>query len=75
MGLTRSVCIVFNDMRDELRKVFYHLVFRGKTLNRFVAEGNGPPDKALRLINEAVRTMAKPFEGHMRADDWWKGEG
>jgi len=74
MGLTRSVCIVYNDMSDEFRKVFYNLVFRGKTLNRFVAEGNGPPDKVMRLLHEAMRTMAKPFKGHLRSEDWWKGE-
>ena len=42
----RRGCIRFNDLELGARKAFYALYVEGKTFNRFIAEGNGPPKRA-----------------------------
>ncbi len=57
LELTRLVCLTVNNLPIDQRRVFYAVAIAGKTLNRYVAEGYGPPDKAreaLRLASQAV---------------------
>lgn len=57
-GLTRKACIKFNDLEPDVRGAFYAVVVEGKKINRYVAEGNGPPDNVLRLVRQALKVFS-----------------
>lgn len=62
-GLARRMCVIFNDLPDEQRRAFCSIVMEGKSLNRHVAEGNGPPSKVRELLVEVLRKLSLPEDG------------
>lgn len=46
----RRMCVRINSLDSDVRHAFYHLVALGKGLRRYVAEGNGPPDRVRELL-------------------------
>jgi hypothetical protein len=42
-AIARRACVEFNLLPDRVRCAFFAVAIEGKTLRRFVAEGNGPP--------------------------------
>lgn len=56
--LCRRAALVFNQLPTKTRKAFYGVAVEGKSLNRLVAEGNGPPDKAMARIEYAFTMMS-----------------
>ena len=65
-SLARRVAVVFNDLPPAQRRVFYAVVVQGKSLNRHVAEGNGPPDRVREDLKSALLALSllqDPGEG------------
>jgi hypothetical protein len=56
--IARRVCVVFNDLPDERRHAFWSMVIEGKSLNRYVAEGHGPPDQAKEHLKQAFLALS-----------------
>lgn len=54
----RRGCIRFNDLELGARKAFYALYVEGKTFNRFIAEGNGPPKRARKQMAAALEALS-----------------
>ena len=54
----RRGCIRFNDLELDARRAFYALYVEGKTFNRFIAEGNGPPKRARKLMATALEALS-----------------
>jgi hypothetical protein len=54
----RKACIVFNDLPLEVRRSFQACIVDGKTINRYTAEGNGPPDKVESELRRALTALA-----------------
>jgi hypothetical protein len=57
-AMARRVCVVFNDLPDERRHAFWSMVIEGKSLNRYVAEGHGPPDQAKEHLKQAFLALS-----------------
>ena len=57
-GLARRACIVFNDLPDPERTAFYRIVVEGLPVNRFVAQGNGPPQRVHALLKRAFLALS-----------------
>lgn len=54
----RRACVAFNDLPSSVRHAFYSVVIEGKSVRRYVAEGNGPPSQVrahLRSASAALR--------------------
>ncbi len=61
-GMTRRGCIRFNTLELPVRRIFFALCVDGITFNRYVAEGNGPPERAKNLLRQAYRALSFPDE-------------
>lgn len=64
-AVARRVCVLFNGMVDYDRRVFYATTVMGKSLNRHVSEGNGPParaEAALRRVLARLRHLESDQE-------------
>ena len=57
MSLARRMCNVFNYMEDDMRHVVFAVAIQGKTINRHVAEGHGPPQRVQALLDEGLRRL------------------
>jgi hypothetical protein len=55
--LARRACSVFNGLPDEVRAAYCAVVIDGKSLNRWVAEGHGPPQLARERLERAVTAL------------------
>ncbi len=64
----RLACLVMNRMPIEDRKTFFGIVIEGKSVNRWVAEGNGPPERVVECLQRIGRTVLAALNGR-------KGEG
>lgn len=64
--LARRACIAFNDQSTEVRRTYFAVVVAKKTIHRYVAEGNGPPEKVkaeLQRVLDAIRAAIEPRSG------------
>lgn len=61
-GMTRRGCIRFNNAELPVRQIFFALCVDGITFNRYVAEGNGPPERAKNLLRQAYCALSLPDE-------------
>ncbi len=68
-GMTRRGCIRFNNLEHPVREVFFALCVDAITLNRYVAEGNGPPERVKGLLRQAYRALSMPDEEWEYGDD------
>jgi hypothetical protein len=57
-SIARRVCVVFNDLSDDRRNAFWAMVIEGQSLNRYVAEGHGPPAKAKEDLKQAFLALS-----------------
>jgi hypothetical protein len=62
-GLTRRMCVLFNDFPDHERRAFCAVIMEGKSINRYVAEGNGPPTKVREMLIDMLRRLSLPEDG------------
>jgi hypothetical protein len=60
IDVARTICVRFNNLREKERKAFYAIYVLGKSFNRYVAEGNGPPSH----LRQLLRTAAEAFVEH-----------
>jgi hypothetical protein len=58
----RLACVRFNALDHATRFTFFELVLEGKPMNRFIAEGNGPPKKVSADLARALRVLGLPPE-------------
>ena len=65
----RRAAIAFNVLPAEVRKTFFAIAVDKKTVNRYVAEGNGPPDKVRAYIRQAIDAIS----GHLGDGPWKEG--
>jgi hypothetical protein len=68
--LARRACIEFNLLPHEVRRTYFAIGVEGKTIRRYVVEGNGPPAKirdhlkrALRALGQQISPELDEFEG------------
>jgi hypothetical protein len=54
----RRFCVVFNTLPDEERHAFYAIGVMGKSFNRFLAEGNGPPAHVMKLLENVTKALS-----------------
>ena len=55
--LARRACIAFNQLPHDVRRTAWEVLIEGKSLNRCVAEGHGPPATVQQRIREALQAM------------------
>jgi hypothetical protein len=54
----RLACLVMNQLPPEDRRTFFAVIVEGKGINRWVAEGNGPPQRIQRsLRNTGLKVL------------------
>lgn len=58
-ALARRACIVFNDLPSIVRQAWWALTVHGKSINRYVAEGFGPPQLVEARVKRAIVAMSK----------------
>ena len=58
-ALGRRVCVVYNDLPDLQRKVFWAVIVEGKSIHRCVAEGHGPHDRLRQALADAFRAVSR----------------
>lgn len=56
--LARRACIAFNDLPRDVRQAYFAISVEHKSLNRWVAEGNGPPDEVREKLARAFRALS-----------------
>ena len=66
--LARRACVAFNVLPLEVRCAWFAIAVHGTSVNRYVAEGHGPPEKVkaqvkLALTQMASATRPRPSEG------------
>lgn len=70
IGMTRRACIRFNGLPDRVRQTFFAVSILGRPVNRYVAEGNGPPEQ----VNADLRAALLALSAYAEADDLDLGE-
>ncbi len=58
-ALARRACFAFNRLPHEVRRTYFAIAIEGKTIHRYVAEGNGPPNKVIEDLNRALRALGQ----------------
>lgn len=61
-ALARSACIRFNDLALDVRRTYFAVALGKKTFNRWVAEGNGPPDAIRSQLKQAFEALSIPYD-------------
>jgi hypothetical protein len=56
--LARRACVAFNYLPERVRCAYFAVLVQGKTVNRYVAEGHGPPERVRADIEMAVQTIS-----------------
>jgi hypothetical protein len=56
--LARRACIAFNDLPRDVRQTYFAISVEQKSLNRWIAEGNGPPDQVREKLERAFRALS-----------------
>ena len=57
-ALARRACVAFNYQPERVRCAYFAVLVQGKTVNRYVAEGHGPPERVKADIEMALRTIS-----------------
>jgi hypothetical protein len=57
-ALARRACVAFNYLPERVRCAYFAVLVQGKTVNRYVAEGHGPPERVKADIEMALRTIS-----------------
>lgn len=57
--LARRACVAFNSLPHGVRCAWFAVAVEGMTVNRYVAEGYGPPDRVKRDLKLALTTIAR----------------
>lgn len=57
-GMARRACLRFNGLPESVRRVFFAIAVHKKSVNRCVAEGNGPPERVRDDFELAVRALS-----------------
>ncbi len=63
LELARLVCLTGNRFDDDRREAGHACVVKGESVNRDVAEGNGPPEGVKELLTSATRTFLLVLAG------------
>lgn len=63
VGMTRRACLRFNALPDRVRHAFFAVAIQGKTVHRYVAEGQGPPLRVVADLRRALDALSAPAEG------------
>jgi hypothetical protein len=58
-ALARRACVVFNALPIVVRRAWWALTVQGKSINRYVAEGSGPPPIVEERVKRAILAMSK----------------
>lgn len=58
-AMARRACVAFNYLPTRVRCAYFAIMVLGKSINRHVAEGNGPPDRVKADVERAVRTISE----------------
>ena len=58
IALARRACVAFNYLPERVRCAYFAVLVRGKTVNRYVAEGHGPPGRVKADIEMALQTIS-----------------
>jgi hypothetical protein len=58
-ALARRACVVFNALPIVVRQAWWALTVQGKSINRYVAEGSGPPPLVEARVKRAILAMSK----------------
>lgn len=58
IALARRACVAFNYLPERVRCAYFAVLVQGKTVNRYVAEGHGPPERVKADIEMALRTIS-----------------
>jgi len=58
----RRMCVQFNGLPEEVRLTFTSIYVDGKSINRWVAEGHGPPDRVRADLRRALAVFTSPLE-------------
>lgn len=53
----RAMCVAFNYLPEEVRRTVFAVLVEGKTLNRWVAEGHGPPARSREMYQRGIETL------------------
>jgi len=59
VSLARRTCVAFNDLPSEVRCAWFAVAVLGKSVNRYVAEGHGPPEEVKAHVKRALTEIAK----------------
>lgn len=62
--LSRSAAVRFNVLDEEVRQTFFALVVEMRKFHRYVAEGNGPPERVRSHLRMAFEAIGVPFDEH-----------
>jgi hypothetical protein len=57
-AVARSVANAFNHLPHNVRRTTFAVLVEGKSLNRWVAEGHGPPERAREELLRGWKTLA-----------------
>jgi hypothetical protein len=57
-ALARRACVAFNYLPQRVRCAYFAVLVHGKAVNRYVAEGHGPPERVRADIEMAVQTIS-----------------
>jgi hypothetical protein len=71
-ALARRACLSFNVLPDEVRHAYFSIAVEGKSLHRYVAEGNGPPSRVREHLNQALAALGlriDPDQGGSEVSD------
>lgn len=61
-ALARRACLNFNMLPIETRRAFFAIAVEGKSIHRYVAEGNGPPQLVRERLDAALRALGRKLE-------------
>jgi hypothetical protein len=71
-ALARRACVRFNMLPDEVRRAYFAIAIEGKTIHRYVAEGNGPPDRVRGFLARALTALGQKIDPYQ--DGFEEGE-
>ncbi|MBL8858314.1 MAG: hypothetical protein JNL28_07425 [Planctomycetes bacterium] len=69
VGVTRRGVCHFNVLDERIRHAFFSLVVQAKRFRRYVAEGNGPPERVSDSLRIAFETLGAPYPKWLQHGD------
>ncbi len=71
-SLGRRACNAFNRLPAPVRHAFFAVVIERKSVNRYVAEGNGPPSQVNAYLREASEAIEAATRWHEPGQQGWR---